>query len=250
MIALSTAPTANLPDIHAAANNSLAAGSVFVLREVNGSLVSQLPDGVHVVLQTPAGERLELTTRAAIGAMPGVAGTYLNPEDAARIARHDTPTLRRYASSDTWRKVWTPAGRLLLAPALLAVVTAAVGVYFAIMGTSGGGSATTQKAQNLVTWVRQPTDGLTDATSPTAVEAAGAELQRRATAATFCLQQIQGNQSPTASVPGITCSADRTPWWRSRATGVLVTGVTAVVTAALGVVSLNGKYGFGKNPQS
>lgn len=249
MISLSANPTTGLPDIHAAANNALVAGSVFVLLEENGNLVSSLPDGVHVVLQTPANERLELTTRAAIGALPGVAGTYLNSADAAKIARHDAPTLRCYTSRDTWQKVWSPAGRLLLAPAVLALVTAAVGVYFAIVGTSGG-SATAQKAQSLVTWVRQPVDGLTNTTSPSAVEAASAELQKRASAASFCLQQIQGQSAPAASVPGITCSPERTPWWRSSNTGVLATGVIAVVTAALGMVSLNSKYGFGKNPQS
>ncbi|HET9188078.1 MAG TPA: hypothetical protein VFN80_09000 [Acidothermaceae bacterium] len=101
-----------------------------------------------------------------------------------------------------------------------------------------------------MTWVRQPVDGLYSSTSPSNLHAAAAELQRRASAATLCLQQIQGNQAPAATVPGITCSPVRTPWWRSSDTGVLATGVIAVVTAALGVVSLNGKYGFGKNPQS
>lgn len=249
MIALSANPTKGLPDIHAAANNALVAGSVFVLREENSTLVSSLSDGVHVVLQTPAGERLELTTRAAIGALPGVAGTYLNTADAAKIARYDAPTLRRYTSRDTWQKVWTPAGRLLLAPALLALVTAAVGVYFAIVGTSGS-SAAAQKAQSLVTWVRQPVDGLNSSTSTSKLEAASAELERRASLASFCLQQIQDHQAPAASVPGITCSPEQPPWWRSSNTGVFATGMIAVVTAALGMVSLNGKYGFGKNPQS
>lgn len=221
-----------LAPVHALhSSDGIAVGNVYVGQKVgNGPMTAELEDGKNAVLQTQDGEKLELTTRATISGNPGVTGTYLNPADFFSLRNRASPRLRLYTRRDTFAKVRSSAGVLLLLPALLAVFTAGAGFFF-LLSSQGQPPATAvaAQAQAILTWVAQP---------------GGA----KASAAQSCLQRIEGQPAPSVIIPGVTCAPPTVPWWRSTLAGSLVTGGIAVLAALVGIFGLPSHYAFRKNP--
>jgi hypothetical protein len=218
------------PPLHV--SDGIASGNVYVaLRADDGTITPGLIAGQRAVLQTEQGEKLELTTRAKIAAKPGAEGTYLNQIDFASFSERAHPTLRLYGWRDTFNKVRSSAGILLLLPALLALLTAAAGFFF-LLSSQGQAPATAvaAQAQTIVTWATQPGTA-------------------RTSRAQSCLSRIEGNPGPPVTVPGVSCVPPTTPWWRSTLTGSLVTGGIAILVALVGIFGLPSYYRFRSSPQ-
>jgi hypothetical protein len=216
-----------VPPLHVI--DGIAIGNIYV---ANADLGPGLEDGQHVVLCTQDNEKLELTTRKQISGKPREEGTYLSAADLATFNNTAEPKIRLYAWCDTFAKVRSPAGVALLLPAILAVLTAVVGVFF-LLASQGQPSATAAGDRSLavVAWSTKP------GTS-------------RASQAESCLLLIEGHQAPPVTIPGVICAPPATPWWRSALTGSLVTGFIAVLAALVGILTLPSHYRFGKNPKS
>ena len=249
---ISKRPTApgDLPDLHATASG-LTRGSVFAALMQNGNWMALLEVGQKTVLETPQGQSLELVTKATIGVPVTASGTYLHPDDFGQLGEREKPTLRLYRLSDSLRKIGTGTGFVLLLAAVLATMTAAAGVVFLIVGQQQTTvSATADKAQAVLEWVRQPVRQLDDIPAPTGVEleAERRRLDARINQAGRCLQQLQGHQDQAASIPGITCASVTPPWWKTQAAGSLITAAIALITALMGLATLKNRYGFQKNP--
>lgn len=206
-------------------------GSVYVAG--NNNMAAELPAGKHVVLQTSDTDRLELTTRDQIATTVGADGTYLNTADYYSLNYWTAPKLRLYTWQDTFAKVLSGPGILLLVPALLALLTAAAGVFF-LLSSQGQPSAAsiTDQAQAVLTWA---------IAEPSAA---------RTALATQCLQLIGGHQLPAVSIPGVTCAPPTVQWWQSATAGSLITGGIAVLTAIVGFFGLPAHFGFRKSPAS
>ena len=132
MMNLSNQPTPTLP-VAAAAAGALAPASIYVADPA--LLAPQLPAGKHVVIAA-AGGSAELTTSSTIGAAVTAAGTYVDAAQYVAIANWANPTLRLYTLTDTWRKMRSLPGILLLLSAFIGGVAAVAGLYFALVGTS------------------------------------------------------------------------------------------------------------------
>lgn len=212
-------------------SNFIATGNVYVgTKPDGGAIAAELEDGKKAVLQTKDGAKLELTTRNTIGGNPGATGTYLSNADYYSLNNRTKPQLRRYKRSDTFAKVRSSAGVLLLLPALLALLTAASSLFFLL--SSQGQTPTTAvaaQAQAIVSWVSQPGTA-------------------RASTAQACLLRIEGQQLPQITIPGVTCAPPTTPWWRSTLTGSLLTAGIALLAALVGIFGLPSHYAFRKNP--
>jgi hypothetical protein len=219
----------------------------------NSQKQGQLPDGVKAVLITTDGQRLELLSRRDLkpGAQPNTEGTYINKVDLAKIAARHDAKLRRYGFwKDTVPKLASGPGvvTLLLALAAFATPVAAL-VLLLLQPTEPTVATTADKAQAVLEWARQPADTLPN--SPTADQMAGArhELDRRIQQASWCLQTLQGHQAPaTPSIPGITCESPQPALWQNPNAAPLVAAILAVITAVLGLVKLQGSFGFQKTP--
>jgi|GEM_PF-3010093 len=254
MIPLTKSPTAAgvLPEIHDA--GGLTQGSVYVARKVNGSFVSQLPNGKKAVLETPQDARLELLTTNKIGVTVTAAGTFLNSADLAKVVERSNPSLRAYSFwRDTLRKATSGAGVLLLLGALAALVTAAAAALYVLLSNGEPSVGTTaDKAETLWEWAREPANQLELTGQPTAqqITATRHELDNRVRDAGWCLQRIEGHAAPSVQIPGIDCSPVVTPIWRTSQAGSLITGGIAVITAILGIVNLQGRFGFQKSPST
>jgi hypothetical protein len=204
-----------------------------------------------VILETADDQRLELVTRHETGIAVNAGGTYLNPTDNAKLARHTNATLRPYSWRDTLGKVLSGAGivtLLLTATALATPVAALVLLHFQQPGQNV--AAVADLAQTVLQWTRQPVDALDLAQPPTSaqVSAARVEVNRRSEEASGCFRTVQGHQAPTASIPGVSCSSPQTQWWQDPATAPLVATALGLITAALGLAKLRTSFGFQKSP--
>lgn len=210
--------------------DAIPTGSVYVAGEGQRA---QLPPGKPVVFQTSEGEKLELITRDHVEITLTGTGTYLNTADYNSLSFREQPSLRLYSWKDTFAKIRSGPGILLLVPALLAVLTAVAGVFF-LLASQGQPSAAsiTDQAQAVLTWA-------------TAEPSAARTAQ-----ATQCLQLIGGHTLPAVSIPGVTCAPPAVQWWQSPTTGSLITGGIAVLTAIVGIFGLPAHYGFRKSPAS
>jgi hypothetical protein len=214
-------------------SKSIAAGNVYVGTRPDGGTTTtpELQNGKKAVLQTQDGSKLELTTQANIGGNPGATGTYLNPADYYSLKSQDEPKLRLYKRADTFAKVRSWAGILLLAPALLALLSAIASIVF-LLSSQGQPSTTAvaAQAQAIVSWASQPGTA-------------------RASTAQACLLRIEGQQAPQATIPGVTCApAPTAQWWQSTLTGPIWAAVIAFLAALTGILSLPGRYVFRGNP--
>jgi hypothetical protein len=224
-----TRKTETVPDLYAI--DGIAAGYIYVaVPDAAGTLVAGLAKGQHVVLRTEAGETLELTTRNEIGKPPNQKGTYLNDADLATFNDTADPKLRLYRWRDTWAKVRSGAGVVLLVPTLLGVLAAAASLFF-VLSTANQPPASTigDRALAITAWSAQP----------------GTDRTR---AAENCLLSLEGHEAPAATIPGVTCTAPVIPWWRSTGIGAAVAGTLAVLIALVAVFTLPSHYGFGKKP--
>jgi hypothetical protein len=213
-------------DLHP--TEAIPSGSVYV---AGSDFAAELPVGKHVVLQTSDADKLELTTQNQIATQLTSAGTYLNTVDYNSLNYRAAPRLRLYTRHDTFAKIRSGPGILLLVPGLLALLTAVAGVFF-LLSSQGQPSAAsiTDQAQAVLAWA---------AAQPSAA---------RTALATQCLQLIGGHQLPAVSVPGVTCAPPTVQWWQSATTGSLITGGIAVLTAIVGFFGLPAHFGFRKNP--
>jgi hypothetical protein len=234
--------------VHDAPAGSLAAGSVYVGVKSEAGIVSGLGDDQKAVLQTPGSPALELRTRSTIGSSVSAPGTYLNTEDINKLPSRAHPTMRRYGIGDTLRKIGTFAGAVLLGSAVLALLTAVASVV--VLVSSEQQPSTTEiadKAQTVLTWVGAPAERPRHLKGK-AREAVREALAERIDTAGRCFQQLEGHETQPATIPSISCSSTRVPWWRTSLTGSLVVGILAIFTTALGMVALTGRYGFQKSP--
>jgi hypothetical protein len=128
-----------VPDLYEI--TGIAAGNVYIAKPSADPEVfnSDLRGGQKVVLRTQQGETLELTTRCEIGGEPSAKGTYLNAVDLATFNDVANPQMRLYTGWDTFAKVRSAVGVALLLPAVLAVLTAIVGIFFLL--SSGASQA-------------------------------------------------------------------------------------------------------------
>jgi hypothetical protein len=238
-----------LPNVHEAVAGTLAAGNVYVGLASGNQIVSGLDDNQKAVLQTPGSPGLELRTRSSIGSPVSAPGTYLNTADVDKLSNRVHPTMRKYGLGDTLRKVGTTAGLVLLGSAVFALTTAVASVVFLVLSEQQ--PSTTEiadKAQTVLSWVSEPVERLPRHVNGEAREAAREMLVERIDAAGRCFQQLQGHETEPATIPSISCSSTRVPWWRASLTGSLAVGVIAIITAALGMVALTGRYGFQRSP--
>ena len=222
-------------------------GSVFVGRRENASVVADVMGEKKVVLETKQG-RLELTTTESIGGSPGQTGTYLNGADYAKLGSTERPTIRLYGLGDTWRKIRSGPGLLLVATTILAVVTAGTGLGYAIWGKSGTSAGTVAvRAQTAITWALEPANDL--ATADTAATTATIrELRRRSRETSRCLAHLRGDESQPAKVPGVKCELSKPPAWQNKENAGKVSAALGALVALLGTLSVRGRYGFGKDP--
>jgi hypothetical protein len=241
MISLGTQPVP-VPEVRSAPAGALRRGSVYVLNGNADPPTSQLLDGKRAVLTVANGQAVEVTTRATIGPVVEIAGTYLDGADVAALGVATGATLRSYTWRDTAAKIRSRAGLLVLAPAVFALLTAAASVYFALAASGDTGPSTAATAQAAVLWLRQPLDAAPSGTADPS------QLGRRLTQVSICLQELAGQPSTGARIPHVDCAAEAVPWYRSSTAGALVTGAIALLTAGIGVIALNGRYGFGKSP--
>jgi hypothetical protein len=213
-------------DLHP--TEAIPSGSVYV---AGSDFAAELPPDKHVVLQTSNADKLELTTRNQIATQLSSTGTYLNMVDYNSLNYRAAPQLRLYTWHDTFAKIRSAPGILLLVPALLALLTAVAGVFFLLSSQGQPSPASiTDEAQSVLTWA---------AAQPSAA---------RTALATQCLQLIGGHQLPAVSVPGVTCAPPTAQWWQSATIGSIVTGCIAVLTAIVGFFGLPAHYGFRKSP--
>jgi hypothetical protein len=215
------------------ASDGIASGNIYVGRQSGPqTLAPDLPANARAVLQTGQGEKLELTTRNQIAGNPGVPGTYLNTVDYNSLNFRADPNVRLYTWRDTFAKIRSGPGIVILLPAILALLTAVAGLFF-ILSTQGQPSIATvaDQAQTIVTWAGQPGSA-------------------RTAQATACLQLIEGHQLPAVTIPGVNCVQPTTPWWRSTVAGSLITGGIAILAALVGIFGLPVHYGFRKSPNA
>ena len=237
-----------LPTIHGA-GQGLAAGHVYVQPPVPGGITESLDAGQKAVLKTLDGKTLEVLTTNHIGGGPVKVGTYLNAADFAKVTDRTAPTIRLYTWRDSLKKIETWQGAILLATSIFAALTAAVAIaYVFLVNPAPTASQTADTAQTVLAWVRQPIDQLPSGADQATQAAAAATVRARADTAVDCLQQVAGNQAPSASIPGVTCSSASPPWWRTASAASLLAGVLAFLTGVLGIFGLQGKYGFQKTP--
>jgi hypothetical protein len=224
-----------------------------VAKTVDGTLQAQLQNNKKAVLESADDntQRAELRTRAVYGdgGMPNADGTYLNAVDYARFTRRDDPTLRLYTIRESLRKIKQRGGLVVLLTAFGALITAVAAIFFLWSSHSQPTpSALLGTAQTVLAWADQPVDQLDAGFSADQIMAVHQQLDTRSRQAQWCLLAIEGQKTPSVSIPGVTCAPVAVSWWRSTLTGSLITGVIAVFTALLGIVALRNKYGFQKSP--
>lgn len=214
--------------------SGIASGSIYRATVVGGSVSAELPAGKKAVLETAQGETLEVLTRDSISGKPTASGTFLNPVDLATFNDRSSATLRLYTWKDTWNKIRSQAGITLLMPALLALLTAGVGLYFLLASQTEPTSTTlSDTSQSLVAWVAQ---------------APPSDTSTRSEEAGLCLQRLEGHQVAVAPIPEIACTPPTTPWWKSTVVGSIVIASIGAITALVGVVTLRSHYSFRKSP--
>jgi hypothetical protein len=234
------------PQLLEATKGAVGKGKVYVAREQGGAFVPDLPDGKQVVLS--AGSTRELTTTNSYGGVQLTsAGTYLNAEDLTGLDQTVTPTIRPYGAGDGWRKRLSGAGLLLLAPAIIGLISAGVAIYV-VLATQDPTSAATVagRAQTALAWTSEPIDQIG---SSQGGETARREAQRRARMVTRCLRQLQGQQQqPPAAVPGVTCSTSSPPWYRDKEALAWYTLLVGALTAVINVLGTRKSFAFGAQP--
>jgi hypothetical protein len=238
-----------LPEIHPAGQGSVAAGAVYVAKTVDGVLQQpQLETGQKAVLEVGS-QHAEVKTSAVYNGTVSADGTYLNAVDYAKFTSRDKPTLRLYTSRDSLHKMMQIPGLVLLLPALGATLTAIAGIFFVWSSQAQPTpSAVAGTAQTVLAWAGQPTDQFDAPVSAAQITAVHQQLDARSQEAEWCLLAIEGQHTPSVTIPGVTCAPVTVPWWRSALAGSLITGAIAVCTALVGIVALRSKYGFQKSP--
>jgi hypothetical protein len=228
-------------------------GGIYVAKMDGGVLQPQLEDGKRVVLRSASdgNQKAELITRAAASGIEAQ-GTYLNAVDYAKFTNRDDPTLRLYTGRDTWRKMASTAGLVLLLPTVGAVLAAAAGIFF-LLSSQGqpSASAAAATAQTVLAWAGQPAVQL-DAVGLSAAQVAQVheQLDTRSREAEWCLLAIEGRRTPALGIPGVTCTPTGVAWWRTTLTGSLIAGGIAVVSALVAIIALASRYSFQKSPAS
>jgi len=191
-----------------------------------------------------------VTTRSALSSAVTAPGTYLNREELRRVGFRETvtPKLRRYGFQDTLRKVFSPAGAILLLITVLGVLGAALSFWIAVVGESPTSAReVSERSQTLVTWVTAPADRLEGADSPK-VALGRRFIRRREATAERCLRSLGGGEPSGESPGGVSCVPKDVPWWKDKeaASGVgLLIGLAVTLLGGLGVRQ---RFGFGGRP--
>jgi hypothetical protein len=214
-------PVADLFD-----TDGIASGSIYIAVDEHGA--PGLPASQRVVLWTGQGETLELTTRNQVRGRLSAPGTYLNTADYNSLNFREDPKVRLYTWGDTFAKIRSGPGMVLLLPAILALFTAVAGLFFILSGQPST-AAVVDQAQAVAAWAAQ-------------------HGPASAAPAMTCLQLIAGHDLPAVTIPGVTCVPPPSQWWRSTVTDSLITGGIAILAAVIGMVALPAHYGFRKNP--
>lgn len=237
-----------MPQIHSAPLATLAAGSIYV-GDNNGQ--PQLPPGKRAVLETDGG-RLEVLTCSTVAGGLQTEGTYLDPTDFAQLnPALASPKLRRYRWKDTWAKVASLQGLLLLLSAVIGLAVAFVGLYFAVWGAKPTSAATVaDRSITALAWVVAPVDQLDSRATPQQLNAARRQTHRRATAVARCLAQLGGHEAPSVNVPGVACKPTSPSWYRNKDNAAWFTLAAGVLAAIFAVLRLRGKYGFQSTPSA
>jgi len=233
------------PPVHSAGEGALSPGSVYV---ADGTLQPGLPEGKHVVLS--AGQTLELTSRSTIGAAVTATGTYLQSAEYSQVGNWSNPTVRLYTAKDTWHKIWSPSGILLLITTLAGVVAGLAGLIGIWGGSPTDAAAVSDRAQTALQWSVAPVEQLDSSSSGAQVVAARQAVQRRSTQAAQCLALLEGRAAPQPNVPGVDCQPSSPRWWKNKDTVTWITLIVGALTALLSVVGLRKNFGFGKIPAS
>jgi len=222
------------------AGPSVGVGNVAVYRMVGDVAQSQLSEGKKAVLSC-GGVDSELTTLAAAGGIEAE-GTFLNPADLDAFGgRSANPTLRLYSFTDTLRKAWSRKGAMLLFTSALGLLLAAAGFYFVEFSQSPTTTTSVaERSEVLLRWVAEPVS--TKATDP------GPVVARRETIARRCLTAMRDGESDLARAAGIECATTSPSFWRSKESAAIVAAIGGLITAALSLFSLGGKFKFGGNP--
>ena len=115
-------------------SNGVLPRHVYVGEFANGVLSSQLDAGKRVVLTTTIDKKsLELITSDTIDFHPTASGTYLNSVDWAKLQATSPLTVKLYTLRDTWRKIRSGPGIVLLLTAIGALAVAVVAAVFLLI---------------------------------------------------------------------------------------------------------------------
>jgi hypothetical protein len=239
MLNLDSEPT-DVPPVYTAPAGTSLAGRVYIVKNEDGTPVPQLRDGRQAVLLCNGGQ-LELVTCAEASGMIRE-GTYLDEADVGRLTSLANPRLRLYGWRDTWGKMWSGQGAVLLLTTLLGLLAAAAGLYFVAWGeTPLSPASVADRARVGIEWTVEPADRFH-------VARARRELHRRQVQTTRCLDQLAGRPVPEAHVPGVSCEASSPPWYRSTDSAAGVTVVVGFLTALLAALGLRSQFGFQRSP--
>lgn len=215
----------------------LAAGQVVVMKpDAAGALSVAVEGDRHVVVTAGGGER-ELTTLGAVppGMSVNTEGTYLNVADLAALGNRANPQIRLYGGRDTWRKVRSRGGALVVAALALALISAGIAAYWALAGQQGTSAATVaSRAETIMSAVANA-----DAAQRPALTSAGQA----------CLRRLGGNADASkATFEAVECAPKDPSWWRDEQYQWVSTLLLSLATSALTVAGLGKSFGFGKQP--
>lgn len=204
-----------------------------------GAPTSQLVDGLKVVLSANGGKR-ELKTLAHATGLGEVPGAFLSEADYESFSGQlEHPTLRLYGLSDTWRKVKSRRGFVLLVTTGLGLLLALFGACLAIWGESPTSTAAVaERAQALLRWTTEPVDG---PDGPAAVAEREARAQR-------CLTALRGGEAKVEKVGGVSCETTSPSFFRNKDSGALAAALAGAITALLSLFGLADKFRFGQEP--
>jgi hypothetical protein len=213
--------------------NQLRPGVIYVAEGLPGSAKSGLQEGMRLVLGT-AGEKraLELIGIASTPAPINAPGTYLSASDYQSLKTRSSPTLRRYRRRDTWIKALSARGAAIVAPAVITLIAAVVGIFF--LSSTSAAPAGGEQATALFEWVSQP--ALSNP-SPTTIAKRAEQAQR-------CMTLINGHEAPPTTIPGISCSPPTLTWSQDPLVGSLFAGGFALLAALVAFLPLRKQFGF------
>jgi hypothetical protein len=248
LIPLSRKPTkaGDLPPAYEATSGKVTAGHVFVRPNEGGDVPA---GGKHVVLQAGGGSCQVITQASVDGGMEN-AGTYLSSADLDQLGTdRSKPTMRLYTKRDTLLSFLSWRGGLAIAPVLVGIVLALVGIWIAAFGENGPSAAVAaQRAETALEWVVYPADHLDANAKPSDVVKARRAVHRRAVQASRCFDNLEGQTTPVGVVPDVTCTQASPPWYRNKDKLAWFALIGGLITAIGSGFTLKGQFGFQKSP--